>query len=152
MSEGAQGRKRIDDLLTELGAGNENEAKAPPPARSLATYDRLGRTLVTTLTAEALSGQDAIDLVEELMLKIPDATMGPARHVVFDLQNVEHMDSTCIGVFVELLTRLQEAGGRIALVNAAHNVEYLFRLTRLDRLFPICRDVMKAIEAVERAG
>ena len=53
---------------------------------------------------------------------------------------------------VELLTTLKEAGGRIALVNASANVEYLFKLTRLDRVFPICRDVMKAIEAVERDG
>jgi len=60
------------------------------------------------------------------------------------------MDSACIGVLVELLTRLQKAGGRVALVNAAANVECLFKLTRLDRLFPICRDVMRAIEAVER--
>jgi len=37
-------------------------------------------------------------------------------------------------------------------VNAAANVEYLFKLTRLDRVFPICRDVMKAIEVVEREG
>jgi anti-anti-sigma factor len=58
----------------------------------------------------------------------------------------------CIGVLVELLTTLKEAGGRIALVNASTNVEYLFKLTRLDRVFPICRDVMKAIEAVERDG
>lgn len=74
------------------------------------------------------------------------------RHIVLDLQNVQYMDSGCIGVLVELMTRLQNAGGRIALVNADPNVEYLFKLTRLDRLFPICRDVMRAIDAVERAG
>ncbi len=62
------------------------------------------------------------------------------------------MDSGCVGVLVDLLTRLHNAGGRIALANTAHNVEYLFKLTRLDRLFPICRDVMKAIEVVERTG
>ncbi|MEC9374491.1 MAG: STAS domain-containing protein, partial [Planctomycetota bacterium] len=59
-------------------------------------------------------------------------------------------DSSCIGAMVEMLTRLQEAGGRIALVNASQSVAYLFRLTKLDRLFPICRDVMTAIAAVER--
>ena len=73
------------------------------------------------------------------------------RHFVFDLQNVTYMDSACIGVMVELLTRIQTAGGRIALVNAGQSVSYLFKLTRLDRLFPICRDVMQAIAAVERA-
>ena len=62
------------------------------------------------------------------------------------------MDSACLGALVELLTNMQSRGGRIALVNAGRNVEYLFRLTQLDRLFPICRDVMMAIEAVERGA
>jgi hypothetical protein len=43
-------------------------------------------------------------------------------------------------------------GGKIALANTANRVQYLFRLTRLDRVFPICQDVMSAIEAIERAA
>jgi hypothetical protein len=37
-------------------------------------------------------------------------------------------------------------------VNPSQSVSYLFKLTKLDRLFPICRDVMMAISAVERPG
>jgi len=120
----------------------------------LATYDRLGQTLVATITVDALAGQDSVTLAAEVFDKVAGDDDAPSgvRHIVFDVQNVQYMDSMCIGVFVELLTKLQELGGRIALVNADQNVEYLFKLTRLDRLFPICRDVMKAIDAVERAG
>lgn len=125
--------------------------------RPIASYDRLGQTIVATITAGTLTGEEAADVTCEIGRRLsgqkPDGSVGPAgRHVVLDLQSVQYMDSGCIGVFVELLTSLQNAGGRIALVNAGHNVEYLFKLTKLDRLFPICRDVMKAIEAVERAG
>jgi ABC-type transporter Mla MlaB component len=131
--------------------------------RRLATYDRLGQTLVATLTVGALSGHDAADLVADVCTRLRGDTpegkadtgggpVGAARHVVLDLQNVQYMDSTCVGTLVELLGKLRENGGRIALVNAAHNVEYLFTLTRLDRVFPLCRDVMKAIGVVERAG
>lgn len=127
----------------------------------LATYDRLGQTLVSTPLVDALSGPDAGALASELFDKIqaahttgragddPDRPAG-VRHVVLDLQNVQYMDSMCVGVLVELLTVLKEAGGRIALANASSNIECLFKLTRLDRVFPICRDVMKAIDVVER--
>lgn len=143
----------------------------------LATYDHFGQTLIVTLTVNTLSGPDAIELVQEITGKLkdeaqkaeaqaaeaqsqpagrsvrgPEAPPPPVRHIVLDLQNVQYMDSGCIGVLVELMTRLQNAGGRIALVNADPNVEYLFKLTRLDRLFPICRDVMRAIDSVERAA
>lgn len=139
------------------GEGPDREwatADAAPVRKTLASYDTLGQTLITTLTCDALAGHDSISLAAEVYDKVIDENDQPTgiRHVVFDVQNVQYMDSTCVGVFVELLTKLQELGGRIALVNADQNVEYLFKLTRLDRLFPICRDVMKAIDAVERGG
>jgi hypothetical protein len=46
---------------------------------------------------------------------------------------------------------MASSGGRIALANTVGRVAYLFRLTRLDRVFPICKDVMSAIEAIEKA-
>lgn len=141
-------------LRTQADFGYE-EAGTPTTGTPLATYDRLGVTLVATPTTAALSGPDAARLAAELCHKIHEAAFDPKgpgaiKHVVMDLQNVQYMDSMCVGVLVELLTTLKEAGGRIALVNASSNVEYLFKLTRLDRVFPICRDVMKAIEVVER--
>lgn len=143
-----------------LPAAPKPAAPAPPKGpMQLATYDRLGQTLVATPTVSTLSGPDAAALASGLCEQIHDAhhapdseTKGTVRHIVLDLQNVQYMDSMCVGVLVELLTTLKDAGGRIALVNAAANVEYLFKLTRLDRVFPICRDVMKAIEVVERGG
>lgn len=121
-------------------------------AKLCATFDTLGQALVATLTCATLCRPEAADLCFELEARTGGGKPGSARHVVLDLQNVQHMDSACIGMLVELLTKLQQSGGRIALVNAAHHVEYLFKLTRLDRVFPICRDVMKAIEVVERGG
>lgn len=132
----------------------------------LATYDHFGATLVATITTNTLSGPDAVELVHDISQQMPQDVGPPKkrrreepddekpvlRHIVLDLQNVQYMDSGCIGVLVELMTRLQQGGGRIALVNADPNVEYLFKLTRLDRLFPICRDVMRAIDSVERAA
>lgn len=138
---------------TDFGFGGGQ--RPPSLRRSLATYDRLGQTLVGTPLVDALTGPDAGALATELYEQIQAALHDPTapagiRHVVLDLQNVQHMDSMCVGVLVELLTTLKEAGGRIALANASNNIECLFKLTRLDRVFPICRDVMKAIEIVER--
>ena len=149
-SSGASDRPRIR-LRTNFGFDPE---KGPPG--HMANYDRLGVTLVATPQVPTLSGPEAAALARELIAKIEEiAAAGEAdhtpvvRHVVLDLQNIQYMDSMCIGVLVELLTTLKEAGGRIALVNAS-NIEYLFKLTRLDRVFPICRDTLKAIEVVER--
>jgi len=121
----------------------------PPQPPQLATLERLGTAVVVTVTVTDLSGGEATELVSQLLHV---AETSETKHFVFDLQNVSFMDSSCVGAMVELLTILQKQGGRIAIVNAAQSVSYLFKLTRLDRLFPICRDVPTAVAAVERAG
>ena len=154
------GQRKHDSQSTPRPSPNSPGSRPPPPEQDvpreqqiLATYDKFGQTLVATVTSRTLSGPDAQDLTDEIRRWLDDpADDTPARHIVFDLQNVQYMDSGCIGVMVELLNSIQQSGGRIAMVNAGHNVEYLFKLTRLDRLFPVCRDVMKAIDAVERAA
>lgn len=120
-----------------------------PSFDQMAALERLGQTAVATVTVSELTGPMATWLMADLLDEI---AASPVRHLVLDLQNVTYMDSSCLGALVQILTKLQESGGRIALVNAGHSVTYLFQLTRLDRLFPICRDVMTAISAVERAG
>lgn len=121
----------------------------PVPTEPLATLEILGSTAVATITVSQLTGAIAQRLADDLLGELAKTGV---QHYVIDLQNVTAMDSTCIGAMVEMLTQIQRSGGRIALVNADHNVACLFRLTRLDRLFPMCKDVMAAIEAVERLG
>ena len=70
-------------------------------------------------------------------------------HFILDVSTVQYMDTACLGCLVEALNRLAARGGQIALVNPNHSVHYIFRLTRLDRVFRICSDVMAAMEAVE---
>ena len=135
------------DLAKDRETLPDVEPLPQPP--QLATLERLGRTAVATVTVTELSGVDAKTLMVELLQHVEG---GGIRHFVFDLQNVSYIDSACIGVMVEMLTLLQKSGGRIALANTAQSVSYLFRLTQLDRVFPICRDVMEAINAVERGG
>ncbi|MFG0328317.1 MAG: STAS domain-containing protein [Phycisphaerales bacterium] len=130
----------------------------------LATTERVGATVILTITTSELAGYDIAASLREALEHV---RREGARRFVLDLQNVALMDSVCIGALVESLTSMQEpslnapragkrSGGdpvkhpvRMAVVNAQRNVAYLFRLTKLDRVFPICRDVMSALAAVE---
>ncbi|MDX9910625.1 MAG: STAS domain-containing protein [Phycisphaerales bacterium] len=150
----------LDRLLEGPSArptGNVPSNGGSTGASPIAKFEPLSQTLVATIVESALSGPNAQRLVHDLAAQaIYTDESGNKRfryrHIVLDLQNVEYLDSGCIGSMVELLTEIKKRGGHVALANANHNVECLFKLTRLDRLFPICADVMKAIEAVERRG
>ena len=128
-------------------AGTKRPAWAPITANPIAHIDHFGPTAVATLTVAALARSEG---VAQLMGLFEDVSRSGARHFVLDIQNLEYMDSVCLGCLVKALNHATADGGRIALVNTEAGIQGLFRTTHLDRLFPICNDVMTALEAVER--
>lgn len=130
----------------------ETEREETPLATShqhagIAEIHHMGQTAVATLTVTELSQENGADRLAGLL---DDLAQTGASHFVLDMQNVQFMDTTCIGCMVTALNGMASRGGRIAVANPDHSIEYMFKLTRLDRVFPICQDVMSAIQAVER--
>ncbi len=115
----------------------------------IATIDRIGPTAVATLTVPSLSTNEGVSLLMELF---DEVSQFGAKSLVLDLQNLEYLDSVCLGCLVQALNHAVQGGGRIALVNTDGNVQHLFRVTQLNRLFPICHDVPTALTAIERAA
>ena len=113
----------------------------------IAEIEFIGTTAVATLTVTELSHQHGAEGLSEMLDGL--AASG-ARNYVLDIQNVQHMDSACLGSLVEALNHLATSGGQIALANTARQVQYLFRLTRLDRVFSICPDVLSALKTIEQ--
>lgn len=116
----------------------------------VASIDRIGSITIVTLLRSELTqhrgGPELADLLDELVAS-------GHRLLVFDIQNVTFMDSRCVGCLVQAMNQLARQGGPdagIALANPRSSVAHLFRLTRLDRVFPICADVLAAVNVLER--
>jgi len=144
--------------MWNLFSPRRNRARRPTPARTdawspvtnnaIATIDHIGPTAVATLTVTALATTEGVGLLLELF---DDVSHSGARSLVLDVQNLEFVDSACLGCLVQALNNAIAQGGRIALVNTEGAVQELLRATQLDRLFPICHDVPAALTAIERA-
>jgi anti-sigma B factor antagonist len=67
--------------------------------------------------------------------------------VVLDLTDLEHLDSTAIGVFVGGLKRFEGQGRRFYLVNPRERVASVFHITNLDSVFRMFPTVDGAIES-----
>lgn len=107
----------------------------------------MGSVAVATFSVSELTMDQGVEQLADLLQDLKESG---ARHFVLDIQNIQYMDSMCLGCLVESLNSMANTGGRIAIANGEQTVQQLFRMTRLDRVFPICRDVMAAIQAVER--
>jgi anti-sigma B factor antagonist len=67
--------------------------------------------------------------------------------VVVDMEQVGFIDSSGLGVLVGALRRVKEAGGDLRLVCGRENVIKIFRITGLDKVFPMFSTVDQAQEA-----
>ena len=113
----------------------------------IAEIEMVNSVAIATLTETELTQDEGVEKLAALLLDMKETG---AQHFILDIQNIQYMDSMCLGCLVESLNTMATHGGKIALVNTAGSVQSLFRMTRLDRVFPICRDVMHAIDTVER--
>jgi anti-sigma B factor antagonist len=67
-------------------------------------------------------------------------------NIVVDLESVDFIDSSGLGVLVSGLRRVKEQGGSIRLVCTRDHILKVFRITGLDRVFPILSSVEQARE------
>lgn len=140
--------------LFQRSAATQTHPTTPPPSapaslhHAIANIEMMDDAAVVTITSDELSNVQGLESMSDL---VDHLARTEARHYILDLQNVSHIDSACAGKLVEVMNSLSTRGGRLALVNPGHSVESVFKLTRLDRIFPICRDVMSGLRAVHRA-
>ncbi len=82
-------------------------------------------------------------LREELLALIDGGT----HRIVVDLQRVDFLDSTGLGVLVGAMKKLRGVDGTFGLVCAKEPLLKIFRITALDQVFPLYESVDAAIAA-----
>jgi anti-sigma B factor antagonist len=99
--------------------------------------------IVLEITGEVKLGESAERLSEELSKLLTDQAV---EGVILDLENINYMDSTGLGELVGYLSRFQDSGKRLKLVNPNQTVIKLLQLTRLDLVFKVYPSEEKALE------
>ena len=81
-------------------------------------------------------------LKEELVALIE----GGCTHVIVNLDDVAFIDSSGLGVLVGALRRARERNGAVRIVCTRENILKIFRITGLDKVFPVFSDLSEARE------
>ncbi len=91
---------------------------------------------VITLPAKVLGGGTAVDFAEQIR-----SLIGEGQRTVFvDLNAVEIMNSSGLGMLVAGHSTLKRAGGSLIFRNVPDTVSSLLRMTHLDSVFSIDND------------
>lgn len=78
------------------------------------------------------------------------AIVGEGHHrMVLDLEAVDFLDSTGLGVLIGVLRRINSVGGELRLVCSTPRILDLFSLTGLDRVFDLRYSLADATDATD---
>ena len=117
------------------------------PTVDIFSIEYCGKVCIVTIHARELDSTAAEELSTRLLALLDEAK---TYRFVLDFASVRFMESSCIGALVVILKWLSRYDGKIAIANVTETIRFLFAVTRLDKVFPIFKDVPAAMEAVEK--
>jgi anti-sigma B factor antagonist len=95
-----------------------------------------------------VAGEIDVYTAPQLRERLIALVEGGARHVIVNLDRVEFLDSTGLGVLVGALKRLRGVGGELFLACGQERLLKIFRITGLDRVFTM----FPSVEAATASG
>jgi anti-sigma B factor antagonist len=98
---------------------------------------------VCTIT---LDGEVDVYTAPRLKEELVGLIQGGCTHLIVNLERVGFIDSSGLGVLVSALRRAREKDGAVRIVCTRDNVLKIFRITGLDKVFPIFSDAVEASE------
>ncbi|MCB0282920.1 MAG: STAS domain-containing protein [Calditrichaeota bacterium] len=100
--------------------------------------------VVISLSGKIMGGPEAGQINEQINNLIDSGKI----KIVIDLQNVEWMNSSGLGILIGAITTLKNNGGRMILANVSERIENLLKITKLISVFDIESDVDADVQAL----
>ncbi|CAH2212445.1 anti-sigma F factor antagonist [Tepidibacter aestuarii] len=102
------------------------------------------RNLIVELYGE-LDHHIASEVREEIDMAIDKNSI---KNVIFDLKNMNFMDSSGVGVIIGRYKKLSETGGKVVVLNLNKHVKRIFDLSGIDKIIGIYNDYEEAISSL----
>ncbi len=105
--------------------------------------ERIGSNLLVAINGELdlETSPDFRNIVEEQLDNCQNI-----RHLILDLQKVNFIDSSGLGVILGRFKRLSQQGGRLSAINVSDQVKRIFELSGLLKIMNIYPDLRQALD------
>lgn len=90
------------------------------------------------VTIIGIEERDAnLSVADEFKVQILEKIAAGKHKFVFSFKKVTYVDSSFLGALVSILKSLLPVGGKVVLIDVNSNIQSLFEITRLDKVFVI---------------
>jgi anti-sigma B factor antagonist len=100
----------------------------------------------------SLSGEIDVYTAPRMRQAIVDLVDAGSVNIVIDMEKVDFLDSTGLGVLVEGLKRIRTRGGSLSLVVTQDKIVKIFDITGLNKAFPIHGSLEEALKEPVAGG
>jgi anti-sigma B factor antagonist len=111
---------------------------------STSTKDQV---VVYQLEGNLIGETDGINITESLSEFLDNGE----KNFVIDLEGLQHINSSGLGVLITLLTKARKVGGEVVLANPSAYIKNLLLITKLNTIFKIHPNQEQALEAYKTA-
>jgi len=98
---------------------------------------------VIKITGELMAGQDS----EKLRNVVDETIQSEQVNVVVDMEEVNWMNSSGLGMLISALTSLRSSGGDMRLANLSERLKRPMQITKLDTVFQDFDSVAEAVKS-----
>ncbi len=106
-------------------------------------------TIVTFIDEKILEEMDIQALQESIMSVVDQAER---INLILDFGNVRFLSSAVLGLLIRISKRIYEHGGQLRLCNINPKIFEIFKITRLNKIFDIYKDIESATEKLSKAN
>jgi anti-sigma B factor antagonist len=108
------------------------------------SYESVGHTGIFSLKGNLIGENDGISLAEAFSEKLDDQT----KSFVIDLSELQHINSSGLGVLITLLTKARRVGGDVTIANPSDYINNLLVITKLNTIFHIHDTRQEALDSL----
>lgn len=105
---------------------------------------------IATFTNEKILEETDIQALQESIMSVVDQT--ERINLILDFGNVRFLSSAVLGLLIRISKRIYEHDGQLRLCNINPKIFEIFKITRLNKIFDIYKDVESATENLSKAN
>jgi anti-anti-sigma factor len=114
----------------------------------LVTFETSGPVVVAVMTCKDIYSLDQLDLLLETFKKQIDCL--DQNCLLLDFSSVRFVATSAINILLVILKRMRLKGGDVCLCGVTDNVQQIFNLMQLNKLFEIFPSRQIALAALEK--
>ena len=96
----------------------------------------------------AIDGEVDLNSSPQLRKVFEDLLKKGAKKIIVDFAKVVYIDSSGLATLIEMRQKLKKDKGQVFLTSMSEKIKSLFEITKLDKIFTICRNQEEALTIV----